>query len=62
MSKPTVQLIGLDGNAYAVLGACFKAARKAKWSQEKIDDFKASATSGDYNNLLQTAMTYFDVT
>lgn len=61
-NKPTVQLTGVDANAFAVLGVCFRAARKAKWSQEKIDAFRAEATSGDYNDLLQTAMTYFEVT
>jgi len=59
--KPTVILVGRDGNAFAILGACVKAARKANWPKEKIDQFKAEATKGDYNNLLEIASKWFDV-
>ena len=31
----TVQLIGLDGNAFAILGRCLEAMRKAGLSQEE---------------------------
>jgi hypothetical protein len=60
-TKPTVKLIGKDGNAYAVLGSCQEAAKKAKWPKEKIDEFMKEATKGDYNNLLATAMEWFNV-
>ena len=59
--KPVVKLIGRDGNAYAILGACASAARKAKWTKEQIEEFTTKAMSGDYNHLLCTAMDYFDV-
>lgn len=54
----TVQLTGTDGNAFAILGAVSKALRKAKVDPA---EFMASATSGDYNHLLATAMRYVDV-
>lgn len=57
----TVELIGNDGNAFAVLGAVSKALRENKVSKEEIDAFVASATSGDYNDLLQTCMEWVDV-
>ena len=60
--KPKIKLTGTDGNAFAVLGVCLKAARKAEWPQEKIDAFRTSVMNGDYDNLLQAAMTHFDVT
>ncbi len=59
--KPTVNLIGVDGNAYHIIGLCTKAARKAKWNKEQILSFQREMMSGDYNNVLQTAMKYFDV-
>lgn len=59
--RPTVKLVGGDGNAFAILGACHKAARKAGWSKERLAEFNAKATSGDYDHLLGTAMEYFDV-
>ena len=60
-SRPSVKLVGNNGNAFAIMGNCFKAARKAGWSQEQIDIVKNEMTSGDYNHLLATAMKYFDV-
>lgn len=57
----TVQLTGNDGNAFTVLGLCQRAARKAGLPQEEIDAFRAEATAGDYNHLLQTAMRWFDI-
>ena len=59
--KPRVKLIGQDGNAFMILGLCQRAARKAKWPQEKWDQVKKEMTAGGYNNLLAKAMEYFDV-
>jgi hypothetical protein len=57
----TVQLSGNDGNAFAVMGACRKAARRAKVSSEEIERFTKEATSSDYDHLLATCMAWFDV-
>jgi hypothetical protein len=59
--KPSVNLLGRDGNAFVILGACFKAAKAAGWTQEQLDEFKKKATAGDYDNLLGVACEYFDV-
>lgn len=59
--KPQVKLIGRDGNAFAILGACQAAARKAGWSREKIDALLEDMMSGDYNHLLATASKNFEV-
>ena len=59
--KPIVKLVGRDGNAFAIMGACREAARKAKFSEEKTDAMLAEMMSGDYNHLLATACEYFDV-
>ena len=61
MSKPEVTLIGQDGNAFAILGACRKAAKRAGWSPEKWDKVNDEMMSGDYNHLLATAMQHFEV-
>jgi hypothetical protein len=55
-----VKLVGTDGNAFSVLGACCAAARRAKVDRKEIDAFMAEATSGDYDHLLRTAMRWFD--
>lgn len=56
-----VQLTGQDGNAFAIMGAVRKALRRAGISKEEQDAFTAEATSGDYDDLLQTAMRWVDV-
>lgn len=59
--RPVVRLIGQNGNAFMILGLCQRAAKKAGWSQEKIDKVMTDMRSGDYNHLLGVAMTEFDV-
>ncbi len=56
----TVELTGHDGNAFAVLGRCRRAAREAGLSEDEIAAFMAEAAAGDYDHLLQTAMHWFD--
>jgi hypothetical protein len=59
--RPRVELVGRDGNAYAILGRALKALRDAGWSKPERDAFLAEATSGDYDHLLGTVMKYLDV-
>lgn len=58
MDKPTLKIIGTDGNAFAILGKARRVALKNKLDWEKI---QKEATSGDYNHLLATMTKYFDV-
>lgn len=59
--KPKVKLVGTDGNAFAVIGACTKAAKRAGWDQGRISTIRSEMLSGDYDHVLQTAMKYFEV-
>jgi len=53
--KPVkLRLVGLDGNAYSLMGAWRTQARKEGWSQEEITAVLNEAKSGDYNHLLCT--------
>lgn len=56
--KPTLSLIGEDGNAFAILG---KARRVAIKNNMDWDAISKEAMSGDYNHLLQTIMEHFEV-
>lgn len=56
-----VQLTGTDGNAYAIMGAVATALRRAGVSSEEIEKYQEESMSGDYDNLLQTAMRWVDV-
>ena len=55
----TITLTGEDGNAFAILGRCYRAMRRAGLHEE-IQSFTDEATSGDYNHLLRTVMAWFD--
>jgi len=57
----TVQLCGRDGNAFAIIGAVRQALRRANVPAEEIQQFSEQATSGDYDNVIQTAMLWVDV-
>ncbi len=50
-------LIGEDGNAFAIIGRVESSLRN-NGQKDKIAEFRAKATSGNYNNLLATAMDY----
>jgi len=58
---PTVELVGQDGNAFAILGRCARAARLASWSENEIRAFTDDACSGNYDNLMTTVLLNFDV-
>ena len=58
--KPTVKLVGEDGNAFVVLGKVSKALKKAGMKIES-DAFLKEAVQGDYDHLLRTAMKYVEV-
>jgi CO dehydrogenase/acetyl-CoA synthase gamma subunit (corrinoid Fe-S protein) len=55
--KPTVKLIGRDGNAFFILGTVKEALLKAGLEQE-AKEFMKKATADDYNNLLRVVMEY----
>ncbi len=59
--KFPLQLSGRDGNAFFILGRFQEEARQAGWTPEQIKHVHDEATSGDYDHLLQTIMTYADV-
>jgi len=59
--KPRVKLVGQNGNAFVILGLCSRAAKDAGWSKEKRLKVMEGMQSGNYDNLLATAMKYFDV-
>jgi hypothetical protein len=53
-------LIGIDGNAFSIMGVMKKALRKAGCKESVIWEYIAEATKGDYDNLLVVSMAYED--
>jgi hypothetical protein len=60
--RPEVELLGHDGNAFAIIGACQRVARRAGWPEDRIARVRNEMMAGDYDHLIQTAMRYFEVT
>lgn len=56
-----VQLVGLDGNAFSIIGRCLTVMRKAGLSKEEREVFRKEATNGDYDHLLATCMKWFNI-
>lgn len=56
-----VQLTGEDGNAAGMIARTSKALRRAGADDSEITEFREEATSGDYDNVIQTAMRWVDV-
>ncbi len=66
MSKPKypdieVLLSGRDGNAGVIIGSVVKALQRAKVPPAEVSEFRDEAMSGDYDNVIQTAMRWVDV-
>ncbi|MCK9358085.1 MAG: hypothetical protein M0R22_13220 [Dehalococcoidia bacterium] len=54
--KPAVMLVGEDGNAFAIIGRCRTALKRAGYTNEEVAAFSQEAMSGDYDHVLMTAM------
>lgn len=56
-----VKLIGMDGNAFFLIGKVMRALRMNGVSDEEQKEFQKEVTSGDYDNVLGTIMRWVDV-
>jgi len=59
--KPTVDLIGTDGNAFVIIGHVKKALLKVGADKEYASKYVEEAMAGDYDNLLVVTMGYVEV-
>lgn len=50
--KINLELVGIDGNAFSLMGAFQRQARKEKWSKDEIDAVLDECMMGDYHHLL----------
>ena len=56
MEKVKMKLVGLDGNAFSLMGAFKQNARRQGWNKEEIDVVMKKCMSGNYDNLLRVLM------
>lgn len=52
MKHPNYSLVGIDGNAFAIMGYVMKCMRREKCTKEQIDAYIKDAKSSDYDHLL----------
>lgn len=56
MNKVKMTLIGVDGNAFALIGAFAKEAKRQGWSKEQVEAVTVKCMKGSYDELLCTLM------
>ena len=59
--RPEVTLVGVDGNAYALMGTASGAMKQAGCSKQHVDRVMDEAMSGDYGALIRTLAHYCEV-
>ena len=59
--RPTVYLLGADGDAFALIAAVCNALENAGNSRAVIEAFIVEAAQSDYEHVLQTARTFAEV-
>ncbi len=55
-----LDLVGVNGNAFMIMGVFQRQAKKEGWSQREIDSVLKEAKSGAYNHLLATIQNHFE--
>ena len=56
----TGTLVGVDGNAFAIMGYTQGRLRRAGWPREDIDVVMKISQSGDYHKVIRTCMAVLD--
>lgn len=60
MEDQKYSLIGVDGNAFCIMGYVAKAMKRNGYSKEEIDEYLSEAQSGDYSNLVAVSSDQID--
>lgn len=55
MAKKKYNLIGVDGNAYAIMGYVAKAMKESGFTKEEITKYYDDCRSADYNHLVMAS-------
>jgi hypothetical protein len=59
--KPTVRLVGEDGNVFAIIGRVSKALNRAGMRDRASEFTKRAMASHSYDDVLRLAMEYVEV-
>ena len=58
--KIDLELIGLDGNAFFIMGSFSKQAKKEGLEESEIKEVLDECKKGNYDHILQTIMKYIN--
>ena len=58
--EKTYSLVGIDGNAFSIIGYVSKAMKENGFSKHEIKIYQNEAMSGNYDNLLIVSMKMID--
>jgi hypothetical protein len=61
MSKPTVQLIGQDGNVFAIIGSVSKALKRDGQPERAKEFTEKALKSKSYDDVLSLVLDYVEV-
>ena len=53
-------LVGVNGNAYVIMGYTRRAMKNEGFEENDIEQMMADATSGDYDNLIRVCSSWID--
>lgn len=53
-------LVGVDGNAFAIMGYTARALKQTGHA-DLVEDMRKRATNGDYDNLIYVCQKYLDI-
>lgn len=56
-----LELVGVNGNAFMIMGVFQRQAKREGWSQSEIDAVLTEAKSSDYDHLLATIVNHCEV-
>jgi hypothetical protein len=56
--KIKLKLVGIDGNAFSIMGAFANQARKEKWTKAEIDSVLEECMKDSYDHLLCVVMAH----
>lgn len=59
--KVKLNLVGMDGNAFSLMGAFQAQAKREKWDSDEIEYVLKKCRACDYNNLLCVLVSYCDM-
>lgn len=60
MKKRKYNLVGVDGNAFSVMGYVAKAMENEGKTEEEVEAYQKEAMSGNYTHLLATSLVMVD--